>query len=54
MGINLIGASRLILVDVDWNPSIEAQAMARIWRQGQVRDVTVYRLLMSVLSLLAH
>ena len=34
VGLNLIGASRLILVDPDWNPATDAQALARIWRDG--------------------
>ncbi|KNC97493.1 uncharacterized protein SPPG_07408 [Spizellomyces punctatus DAOM BR117] len=45
VGLNLTGASRLILYDIDWNPSICQQAMARIWRDGQSRDVKIYRLL---------
>ncbi|KAL7301640.1 hypothetical protein TKK_0005647 [Trichogramma kaykai] len=44
-GLNLIGASRLILFDSDWNPANDAQAMARIWRDGQKRSVYIYRLL---------
>ncbi|KAL9090232.1 MAG: hypothetical protein Q9159_002132 [Coniocarpon cinnabarinum] len=44
-GINLIGASRLILFDVDWNPSTDEQAMARIHRDGQKRHCHIYRLL---------
>lgn len=44
-GINLIGASRLALVDLDWNPAIDLQAMARIHRDGQKRPVMIYRLL---------
>ena len=47
MGINLIGASRLVLFDVDWNPSIDLQAMARIHRDGQKRPCAIYRLLMA-------
>ena len=47
MGINLIGASRLVLFDVDWNPAIDAQAMARIHRDGQKRPCVIYRLLMA-------
>jgi SNF2 family DNA or RNA helicase len=44
-GLNLIGASRLIMFDADWNPSNDKQAMARIWREGQKKDVHVYRLI---------
>jgi DNA repair and recombination protein RAD54B len=44
-GINLIGASRLVLYDVDWNPSTDIQAMARIHRDGQKRNVHIYRFL---------
>ncbi|EDV23259.1 uncharacterized protein TRIADDRAFT_27976, partial [Trichoplax adhaerens] len=43
-GLNLIGASRLVLYDIDWNPANDLQAMARIWRDGQKRDVYIYRL----------
>ncbi|KAH8815865.1 SNF2 family N-terminal domain-containing protein [Xylogone sp. PMI_703] len=46
VGINLIGASRLILFDVDWNPATDQQAMARIHRPGQKRPVKIYRFLM--------
>ncbi|XP_078253309.1 DNA repair and recombination protein RAD54B isoform X2 [Rhinoraja longicauda] len=45
VGLNLIGASRLILYDIDWNPANDIQAMARIWRDGQRRPVHIYRLL---------
>ncbi|KAH7423244.1 hypothetical protein KP509_12G046200 [Ceratopteris richardii] len=44
MGLNLIGANRLILFDPDWNPATDAQAMARIWRDGQRKAVIIYRL----------
>lgn len=44
-GLNLIGASRIVLFDVDWNPSTDLQAMARIHRDGQRRDCRIYRLL---------
>lgn len=45
VGLNLIGANRLIMVDFDWNPASDEQAMARIWRQGQSAVVYIYRLL---------
>ena len=43
-GLNLIGASRILLFDMDWNPAHDLQAMARVWRDGQKRKVHVYRL----------
>jgi len=46
-GLNLIGASRIILFDIDWNPATDLQAMSRIWRDGQTRRVVIYRLLTS-------
>ncbi len=44
MGLNLIGANRLVIFDPDWNPAIDDQAAARIWRDGQRRQVFIYRL----------
>eukprot|EP00474_Spongospora_subterranea_P009815 CRZ10273.1 hypothetical protein [Spongospora subterranea] len=44
-GLNLIGASRLVLFDPDWNPATDEQAMARIWRDGQLYPCVIYRLL---------
>ncbi|XP_037513099.1 DNA repair and recombination protein RAD54B [Rhipicephalus sanguineus] len=45
VGLNLVGASRIVLYDVDWNPANDLQAMARVWRDGQSRHVSIYRLL---------
>lgn len=42
-GINLIGANRLILIDPDWNPALDQQALARVWRDGQKKDCFIYR-----------
>lgn len=42
-GINLIGANRLILMDPDWNPALDQQALARVWRDGQKKDCFIYR-----------
>ncbi|KAK2582718.1 hypothetical protein KPH14_004988 [Odynerus spinipes] len=47
VGLNLPGASRLVLFDSDWNPASDTQAMARIWRHGQKKSVYIYRLLMA-------
>jgi SNF2 family DNA or RNA helicase len=46
-GLNLVGGNRLILFDSDWNPATDRQAMARVWRDGQVKRVYLYRLLMT-------
>jgi DNA excision repair protein ERCC-6 len=45
VGLNLTGASRIILYDPDWNPQVDAQARERAWRFGQEKDVTIYRLI---------
>lgn len=45
VGVNLIGANRIIIFDPDWNPSTDIQARERAWRIGQQRHVIIYRLL---------
>ncbi|ESL08253.1 DNA excision repair protein [Trypanosoma rangeli SC58] len=47
VGVNLVGASRVVLFDPDWNPVTDEQARERAWRIGQTRDVGVYRLIAS-------
>ncbi|XP_031563807.1 DNA excision repair protein ERCC-6-like [Actinia tenebrosa] len=47
IGVNLIGADRVIIYDPDWNPSTDTQARERSWRIGQLKKVTIYRLLTS-------
>ncbi|XP_025425310.1 DNA excision repair protein ERCC-6-like isoform X2 [Sipha flava] len=45
LGVNLIGADRVIIFDPDWNPATDLQARERAWRIGQSNPVTIYRLL---------
>ena len=44
VGLNLTGADTVILVDLWWNPAVEAQAIGRAHRMGQKEMVEVYRL----------
>lgn len=45
-GLNLIEANNVILLDTWWNFSLEKQAIARVKRIGQTRNINVFRLLM--------
>ena len=45
VGLNLTGADTVILVDLWWNPAVEAQAIGRAHRIGQERNVEVYRMI---------
>jgi hypothetical protein len=44
--LNITAASRVYLMEPQWNPNIEAQALARVHRFGQTREVTTVRLIM--------
>ncbi|WJX75977.1 hypothetical protein P8452_59451 [Trifolium repens] len=44
-GISLVGASRVVLLDVEWNPAVEKQAISRAYRIGQQKVVYTYHLL---------
>lgn len=47
VGLNITGASRVILLEPAWNPAVDAQSIARSWRFGQQRHVFVYRFFLS-------
>ena len=44
LGLNLARANRVVLFELDWNPSADRQACGRAWRIGQTRTVQIYRL----------
>lgn len=45
--LTLTAASRAYLMEPQWNPAIEEQALARICRIGQEKDVTTVRFVMN-------
>jgi DNA repair and recombination protein RAD54B len=44
-GLTLTCASKMIMIEPDWNPSNDSQVMGRVWRQGQNKEVHIFRLL---------
>ncbi|KAG9233940.1 SNF2 family N-terminal domain-containing protein [Amylocarpus encephaloides] len=46
VGLNLAVASRVYLLEPQWNPSIELQAIGRVLRLGQTDQVTIVRYIM--------
>ncbi|GAA0169956.1 hypothetical protein LIER_24330 [Lithospermum erythrorhizon] len=47
LGLNMVAACQVILLDLWWNPTTEDQAVDRAHRIGQTRPVTVFRLTIS-------
>ncbi|CAH1957093.1 unnamed protein product [Acanthoscelides obtectus] len=43
VGLNLVGANHLFLLDLHWNPQLENQAQDRIYRVGQQKPVFIYK-----------
>ncbi|KAI5861653.1 SNF2 family N-terminal domain-containing protein [Durotheca rogersii] len=46
VGLNLAVANKVHIVEPQWNPSVEEQAIARALRMGQTREVTIVRYMM--------
>ena len=46
VGLDLTAASRVHLLEPQWNPAIEDQALARVHRMGQQRPVVAIRYMM--------
>ncbi|CDO99602.1 unnamed protein product [Coffea canephora] len=44
LGLNMVAACHVLLLDLWWNPTTEDQAIDRAHRIGQTRPVTVFRL----------
>merc|ERR1719481_1773988 len=45
VGLNLVGANHLFLLDMHWNPQLENQACDRIYRVGQKKEVKIHKFL---------
>lgn len=46
-GLNITAANHVIHYNPEWNPALEDQASARVYRRGQKLPVTVHRLLVA-------
>jgi len=47
VGLNLTEANNVILFDRWWNPAVERQAIDRVFRIGQTRDVMVHKMIVA-------
>ncbi|XP_066550619.1 DNA excision repair protein ERCC-6-like [Amia ocellicauda] len=45
VGLNLTAANRVVIVNPSWNPASDDQAVDRVDRIGQEKDVVIYRLI---------
>jgi SWI/SNF-related matrix-associated actin-dependent regulator of chromatin subfamily A3 len=44
--LDITAASRAYIMEPQWNPTVEEQALARIHRMGQTKEVTTIRYVM--------
>jgi SWI/SNF-related matrix-associated actin-dependent regulator of chromatin subfamily A3 len=44
--LDITAASRAYIMEPQWNPTVEEQALARIHRMGQTKEVTTIRFIM--------
>lgn len=43
VGLNLVAANNVLIVDPWWNPAVEEQAIERLHRIGQYKEVNIYK-----------
>lgn len=46
-GLNLTQAAMVITIEPWWNPVLENQAISRVWRNGQEKEVNVHRIIVN-------
>ncbi|CAN9209729.1 unnamed protein product [Alternaria alternata] len=47
VGLNITAATRAYIMEPQWNPTVEEQALARVHRMGQTKEVTTVRFVMA-------